>query len=52
MESKSNQSALPTAAMTTAPTASKPAVMVEKKMRRGFKSYAGERFGVNKPKEL
>ena len=34
MEPKSNQSALHVAAMTTAPAASKPAVVVEKNRRR------------------
>ena len=38
VESKSNQSASPAAAMVTAPTASKPTVAV-KKNSRGFRSH-------------
>ena len=38
VEPKSNQSTPPAAAMKTAPTASKPAGVVEKKIR-GFKSH-------------
>ena len=38
VEPKSNQSAPPAAAMKTAPAASKPAGVVEKKIR-GFKSH-------------
>ena len=36
---KSNQSALPALAMETAPAASKPAGVVEKKMSKGFRSH-------------
>ena len=39
VELKSNQSAPPTAAMVAAPTASKPTVMMEKKMSRRFISH-------------
>ena len=38
-EPKSNQSAPPAVAMETAPGASKPAGVVEKKMSRGFISH-------------
>ena len=38
-EPKSNQSAPPAIAMETAPGASKPAGVVEKKMSRGFISH-------------
>ena len=39
VESKSNQSAPLAAATDTTPTTSKPVMVVEKKIRRGFKSY-------------
>ena len=39
VESKSNQSTSHVAAMETAPMASKPAGVVEKKMSRGFRSH-------------
>ena len=39
VEAKSNQLVLPVAAMETAPTASQRAVVVEKKMSKGFRSH-------------
>ena len=39
VEQKSNQSTLSVAAMKTIPAASKPPVVVEKKMSRGFKNH-------------
>ena len=39
MELKSNQSTPPMAVMETTRAASKPVVMVEKKMSKGFKSH-------------
>ena len=46
VEPKSNQSALPAAAMETVRAASKPAVVVDKKMSRGFRSHRNKGSGL------
>ena len=38
--------------MTTTLVASKPAMVAEKKMRRGFRSHREEKIGIAKPNEF